>query len=442
MSNIDPADLKRTEVTRKAFDLKFDLIIIGAGPAGLFCAISSAEPDKKILVLEKNSFPGRKLLITGSCHCNLTHDGDVQAFLDHYGDHGRFLRSALQSFTNLDLIAFFEERGLAMIREECGKIFPATMRSKDVLRILTDELETDGIGIKCEQDVKSISRTDEGFTVRCKNRHGEDHIYQSHLLVMATGGMSYPATGSTGDGYGFIRSLGHDVAEVAPALTPVIVKDPAILDLAGISLSDIIISLFRNRKIKEVRGDVLFTHQGLSGPGILDLSRFIRAGDTIKLSFAPASERSALEMWLLQKAGQDGSHRLKSVLADLPSYVPLPARLIKWIIERCDIPEDLDCAHLTREMRILLLDHLTGFPLIVSELGGYDIAMVTRGGASLKDINPKTMQSRLVSGLYLIGELLDVDGDTGGYNLQAAFSTAKLAARSIKEDWSMRNPPC
>lgn len=425
MGNIDPADL----------------IVIGAGPAGLFCAISSAQLDKNVLVLEKNSFPGKKLLITGSCHCNLTHEGDMRAFLDHYGDHGRFLRPALQSFTNRELIDFFEERGLTMIREESGKIFPATMRSKDVLKVLIDELESNGIRIECGQDVKSVSRTDEGFIVRCKNHHGKDHNYQSRLLVIATGGMSYPATGSTGDGYGFVRGLGHDIAEVAPALTPVTVKDPAILDLAGISLSNIVISLFRNKKIKEVRGDVLFTHRGLSGPGILDLSRFIQAGDTIKLSFTPASERSKLEKRLLQKAGQDGSHRLKSFLADLPGCLPLPARLIKWILERCDIPEDLDCAHLTREKRILLLDHLTGFSLIVSELGGYDVAMVTRGGASLKDINPKTMQSRLVRGLYLIGELLDVDGDTGGYNLQAAFSTANLAARSIRQDWSMRNPP-
>ena len=184
-----------------AFDPTFDLIIIGAGPAGLFCAISSARPDRRVLVLEKNSFPGRKLLITGSCHCNLTHDGDVQAFLDHYGDHGRFLRPALQNFTNRELIAFFEERELAMIREESGKIFPATMRSKDVLKVLTDELESNGIRIECGQDVKSVSKTDEGFTVRCKNHHGKDHVYQSRLLVMATGGMSYPATGSTGDGY-------------------------------------------------------------------------------------------------------------------------------------------------------------------------------------------------------------------------------------------------
>ena len=157
------------------------------------------------------------------------------------------------------------------------------------------------------------------------------------------------------------------------------------------------------------------------------------------LSFAPAKERPALERWLLREAGQEGSRLLKSVLADLPGSVPLPPRLIKWILESCTIPIDLDCAHLTREERILLLDHLTGFPLVVSELGGYDVAMVTRGGVSLKEINQKTMQSKIVKGLYLIGEVLDVDGDTGGYNLQAAFSTAKLAARSIKEDWSRGN---
>ncbi len=411
----------------------YDLIIVGAGPSGLFCGINAMQKGKRILILEKKSSPGHKLLISGSGQCNITHGGNIQDFLDHFGDpsHGRFLRPALFGFTNSDLISFFKGLGLRMALEKGGKVFPETMRARDVLNILTVQCRELGIEIKCNQAVKSITRNEEGFLVGCMGCS-----YQSRLLVIATGGCSYPATGSSGDGYRFAENLGHRIAEIGPALTPILIKNYQFSDLAGLSFPDMKISLYRHAKIREHRGDILFTHEGLSGPGILDLSRYIWAGDTIKLSFVPDGNREALEEWLVNKTRQDGVKSLLSVLADRSHFeipiVPLYPRLTKRILEISGIPSGLKMAQLTRDMRGCLIDNLTGISLVVSDLCGYNSAMVTRGGVETMQVDPKTMQSRLVKGLYLVGEVLDVDGDTGGYNLQAAFSTGILAARSIK----------
>ena len=412
----------------------YDLIIIGAGPSGLFSAINSMQKGKKILILEKKNSPGHKLLISGTGQCNITHDGDILDFLDHYGDHGRFLRPALLGFTNRDLISFFKGLGLGMVKEKGNKIFPETMRARDVLNILIEQCREKGVVIKCNQAVKSITRNEEGFLVGY-----EGGSYRSRLLVIATGGCSYPATGSSGDGYRFASILGHRMAEIGPALTPLLIKDYPFSELAGLSFPDMKISLYRHAKIREHRGDILFTHRGLSGPGILDLSRYIGAGDVLKLSFVPEDKKEALEGWLVDKARLDGGRSLLSVLADLPHFmppcVPLSPRLIKRILEISGIASRLQMAQLTREMRNCLIDNLTGISLVVSDLCGFSMAMVTRGGVDTIEVNPKTMQSRLVKGLYLVGEVLDVDGDTGGYNLQAAFSTGMLAARSIKSNF-------
>ncbi|MCX6680328.1 MAG: NAD(P)/FAD-dependent oxidoreductase [Methanothrix sp.] len=411
----------------------YDLIIVGAGPSGLFCAINSMQKGKKILILEKKNSPGHKLLISGTGQCNITHDGDIQDFLDHYGDHGRFLRPALLGFTNSDLIAFFKAKGLEMIREKGDKIFPETKRSRDVLDILIEQCREWGVFIKCNQAVKSITRNENGFLVGCDGVN-----YRSRLLVIATGGCSYPATGSCGDGYRFASVLGHRIVEIGPALTPLLITNYPFSDLAGLSFPDMKISLYRHAKIREHRGDILFTHEGLSGPGILDLSRYIRAKDILKLSFVPDDKRKALEEWLVDKARLDGARSLLSVLADrprfVPSSVPLYPRLIKRMLQISGIATDLKMAQLTREMRSCLIDNLVGLSLVVSDLCGYSTAMVTRGGVETMEVDPKTMQSRLIKGLYLVGEVLDVDGDTGGYNLQAAFSTGMLAARSIKSN--------
>jgi len=413
----------------EGLDLEYNLIVLGAGPSGLFCAINSSQKGKKTLILEKKKSPGHKLLISGQGQCNITNEAEIQTFLDHYGEHGRFLRPALLGFTNQDLIRFFEDRGLAMIREKGGKIFPKTHRSRDVLEVLTRECEANNVLICYNQAVRSITKAEDKFNVHCIDR-----TYLSSDLVIATGGCSYPTTGSNGDGYKFARDFGHCIAEVGPALTPVFIENYPFRDLAGLSFPEMNISLYRHKKIRDQRGDILFTHQGLSGPGILDLSRYIRPADTLKLSFVPTEKRDEVEKWLQNRARLDGGVGLRSLLEDLPNSVPLSSKLIKKILEISGIATDSSLAHLTREMRMHLIDNLTGLPLVVSKLGGFDTAMVTRGGVELHQVNPKTMESRLVKRLYLIGEVLDVDGDSGGYNLQAAFSTGMLSAKSIKNN--------
>jgi len=400
-----------------------DLIVVGAGPAGLFCGMNSSSNGERVLIIEKKRSPGNKLLVSGSGRCNLTHDGEIKSFFGHYGDHGRFLRSALLSFSNLDLISFFEDRGLSMTRQEGGKIFPETQRARDVLDILVDECRAKNVDIECGKAVTSISESGNEFVVA-----SGDETCRSRLLVIATGGRSYPATGSTGDGYDFAKAFGHSIAEVGPALTPVRIRDYSFSKLAGISLPDAEVSIFRGRKVKEHRGDVLFTHEGLSGPGILDISRYIRPGDVLRVSFIRAKKED-LERWLLDRSKEDGARNLRSVLPNLG----IPARLAARILEIAGIPQDLKCSQLTRGRRIGLADCLSGFPMITDELEDYDSAMVTRGGVNLGEVNSKTMESKLVPGLYFAGEVLDVDGDTGGYNLQAAFSTGFMAARSIRK---------
>jgi predicted Rossmann fold flavoprotein len=427
---IDNGDKVNGMSSHAVIDEEYDLIIIGAGPSGLFCAINSNQKERKILILEKKDSPGRKLLISGSGHCNITNEKEIHSFLDHYGDTSRFLRPALLGFTNRNLISFFEEKGLEMIRESGGKIFPETLRSMDILNILLEECRAHDIHIKCGQEVCSIERKDHGFEVFCGN-----NCYHSGLLVIATGGCSYPGTGSTGDGYRFASDLGHRIIDVGPALAPIFIKDYPFFDLAGLSFTDMKISLYRQKKIKDHQGDILFTHRGLSGPGILDLSRYIRSGDTLKLSFMPMEKREALEEWLRERTRLDGKKALRSVLADLPHLAPISPRLMKRILEISGIETDLCLAHLNKGMRTCLIDNLTGLDLVVSKVCGYEQAMVTRGGVDTSEVNTKTMESKIVKGLYLVGEVLDVDGDTGGYNLQAAFSTGMLAGRSIKNKW-------
>lgn len=421
----------------------FDLIVIGAGPSGLFCAINSRQStgrdkgektEKRILVLEKNKSPGRKLLITGSGQCNITHEGDIHSFLNHYGEQGRFLRPAILGFTNSDLISYFEARGLEMKIEPEGKVFPQTRRAKDVLDILLAECRKAKIEIICQSAVRTVKKARDGFVLECEGCN-----YWSPILVIATGGCSYPATGSTGDGYRFARSLGHRLTEIGPALTPLIIKEHPFSDLAGISFEDMEISLHHQENRTEIQGDVLFTHEGLSGPAILDLSRHVRAGDTLRLSFVPREKRDALERWILELSGQEGGRTMKSILSSIPRSLPLPSRLGQRILDICGLQSDMKISQLRREERMLLVDSLVGLPLVVSNLGGFGLAMVTRGGVNWKEVNPKTMQSRLVPGLYLTGEVLDVDGDTGGYNLQSCFSTAMLAARSIRDRWDGRD---
>jgi len=402
-----------------------DTVIIGGGAAGLFCAIHASESGGSVVVLEKNDTCGKKLLLTGSGQCNLTADGDIREFFSRYGDHGKFLQPALLGFSNRDLIDFFESRGCPMTVDGDGRVFPASRKAADVLALLLGECEAQGVAIRCGEAVQGVGRTEGGFAVETAASR-----YTTTYLVVATGGASYPATGSTGDGYRLAAALGQPVTGIRPALTPVSVRDHPFSGLAGISFPDAAVSLVRDgKRIRQRRGDLLFTHRGLSGPVILDLSRYIAPDDVLEVSFLPDFDRSALDADLVGKAAAHGTRQVATVL----TAYGLPERFAGELVRLADLPRDQTCAHLSKTARQALVGLVTACPFAVDSCIGFNEAMVTAGGITLDGVDPKTMESRIVPGLFFIGEVLDIDGDTGGYNLQAAFSTARAAAREIRD---------
>ncbi len=400
----------------------YDAVIIGAGPAGLFCSARAAGYGRKVLLLEKNPQPGKKLALTGSGQCNITHDGEIPEFLSHYGSNGRFLRPALLAFSNRDLVAFFADRGCPMETEPGGKVFPVSRKASDVRDVLVGECMKQGVTLQCSEPVQKVWRDEQELFVT----HGTSE-YRARQLVIATGGASYPSTGSAGDGYRIARDLGQPVTPVAPALVPVVVRSYRFADLAGISLKNPGITIYRNgKKIGHGSGDLLFTHAGLSGPGILDLSRSLLPRDILYIRFVREDPESVRNL-LISGSAMAGGRQMSTIIRKFG----LPDRLARELLVLAGIPPQLPAAQLDRDARETLARFLTAFPFEIDRLLGFHEAMVTRGGVGLRSVNSKTMESRIIRGVYYIGEVLDIDGDTGGYNLQAAFSTADAAARNI-----------
>ena len=397
-----------------------DVLIIGAGPAGLFAASQCKSLD--VLVLEKNNSTGKKLLISGTGRCNITHDCATSEFYAHYGQNHRFLKPALNAFSNRDLIAFLNLHGLNTVTDKNGKVFPETQRAEDVLKVLIDACKQNRVDIKCDEAVHSVQRSSIGFTVSTSK--GE---YHSRFLIITTGGMSYPATGSTGDGYRFAKQLGHAIVPPKPSLSPVIVKDYSMASLAGVALPDRQLSLYRGmKKIGSHEGDIGFTHKGLTGPGILDFSRMIQSGDVLKINFLgiPTDE---FRNSLIGFAATDG----KTAIQTLLKKMELPRSLVQLVLHSVQVSPDLRLGEITKPIRNLLVAAFCEHEYVVERVAGFNMAMVTAGGVDLEEVNAKTLESKLVEGLFFAGEVLDIDGDTGGYNLQAAFSTAFLAAKCI-----------
>jgi predicted Rossmann fold flavoprotein len=412
------------------------ILVIGAGPAGLFGAIRLAarHGGKNVTLLERMPKPGRKLLASGSGQCNITHTGSVEEFLTHYGcastlaktgAAGRFLRPSLYAFPNHALLEWFENRGIQFVTEENGKTFPADRRASTILNILLDETRRLGTTIEADRRVLHITQTSESdrtprFTLTACDASGRIYDYQAGSILITTGGASYPGTGSSGDGYTLAASLGHRIIPAHPALVPVFVDDFPLASLAGLSFQNIpLVQRRSGKKIDELRGDLLLTHQGLSGPLILDASRHLEPGDLLEVNFVDTSP-------------EDFRNRLDSVLAANPrkllsTVLPdtgLPRSLSELICESFAKNANTTCANGSRMTREAICRYATAFPLTVARLGPLDTAMATSGGVDLAEVDPATLESRLVPGLYFAGEVLDFDGDTGGYNLQAAFSTA------------------
>lgn len=402
--------------------LKVDLIVVGAGPAGLFMALNAGSTGKSLLILEKNTTPGKKLLLSGSGQCNLTHTGHIQDFFSHYGNQGDFLKPALLAFDNQALMQFFELSGVRLTENPQGKVFPASGNARDILNCLLEHVVNQkNVQLRLKEPVQKIVFLPGAYPYQVFSDQG---IYLSKALAIAAGGSSYPSTGSTGDGYRLAAALGHVIVSPAPALTPVYVQNYPFGSLSGISFPRLNLTLFRKgKKIASHTGAVLLTHQCFSGPGILDFSRFIEKDDELVLSFIPHSPED-FEKDLLKNTQAQGKKLLKTLLLNYD----LPERFILKILELTSITKDTLLSQLTKIQRKALAQNLTQSRFMVERLGEWSMAMTTRGGVSLGEINRKTMQSKILNGLYILGETLDIDGDTGGYNLQAAFSTARAAA--------------
>lgn len=402
--------------------MKYQTIIAGAGPAGLFAG--AMLKNAPALILEKKELPGRKLMISGTGQCNFTHAGNINEFKNHFGEGYNFLKHAFKSFSNHDSIRFFREKGVSSITEDNGKVFPSSRKASDILEVLVNSCNPNIIHIKTGHNINSITKENGIFKIVTDNS-----VFLAENLIIATGGKSYPSTGSTGDGYMFAKSLGHSVVEPNPALAPIIVESYSFQELAGVSLKDAELKIKeRHGATRKYKGDILFTHHGLSGPGILNFSRYLRAGHTLQVNFAGLSEND-LEKLFTNHAGIKG----KQSISTFARTLNIPKSLINSIIQLSIGSATRPLAEISRQQRKHFINLCCAFPFKIEKVGGFKNAMVTTGGVNREEINPLTMESKLVPSLYFCGEVIDIDGDTGGYNIQAAFSTAHLAALSINK---------
>ncbi|WP_167848906.1 NAD(P)/FAD-dependent oxidoreductase [Geotoga petraea] len=394
------------------------MIVIGTGPAGLFAAANIK--NKKVLILEKNKEIGKKLLVSGTGQCNLTHDGKIYEFFDKYGDKKNYMKKILKRFTNDEAINFFEERGLEFIKDKNGKYFPKSLKAKDVLNILIDEISKKGHEIKTDSKVVKIAKGD-NFRVFTKEEE-----YNSKAVLITTGGKSYPRLGTSGDGYKFAEYFGHSVVRPKPALTPVKIKNFNLQVLSGTSFKEAKVKI--KGKDVENTDDLLITHLGFSGPAIIDFSRYIDNNDVLQVSFLNFKNKEVFreDFWSKLKKYQN-----ETIFSVLKKY-DLTKKFILKMLNDLSISEKSFCGNINKDNRNNIVDYLIDHEYYVDELFGYDQAMVTAGGIDLKEIDVKTMMSKKVDGLFFAGEVLDVDGNTGGYNIQFALTTGKIVSEFFK----------
>ena len=410
----------------------YETILVGTGAAGLyFGAGGPCGPCRDVLMLEKTARPAMKLLMAGSGQCNVTHGGSIKDFTDCYGDHGSRIRTCLYKHNNLELMSFLEGLGVPLTEREDGKVFPVSMDAHDVKNALLDTCASNGVEIRQNSPVTQIKALDEGFEVTVDYSLSKNvETYTCKNLVIATGGCSYPTTGSDGSIFRTLREdLGLKIVEPAPALTPAFVQEYPFSELSGISLQNVGMKILaKDSKPRTFTGDLLLTHKNLSGPVIINNSRYMATGCRLEFNFVQPETAEAVSARLKQAA--PGSSRMAS--AFLTEEYGLPKRFVSRLVELA-ITADKKLSALTGKEISALARGIADKEFSISGLGGFNIAMVTRGGVSLDEVSLKTMESKRYPGLYFIGEVLDIDGDTGGYNLQFAYSSAMAAADNIFE---------
>ena len=409
-----------------------DIIVVGGGAAGMMAAGRAAERGAKVILAEKTDRLGNKLLLTGGGRCNITHQARLKEFVNAFGKNGRFLYRAFTVFSNSDLINFFSSRGLEMKVDPDGKVFPADHRAESVLTVLRQYLDDNQVRILRHTVVTNIILRS-GESLRAGGVGCADHtVLNAGKIIVAAGGLSYPKTGSSGDGYKLARQCGHSIVPLTPGLVALESDEPFLQELQGITLKDISLSVLANGK-KQVseKGDILFTHFGVSGPTVLNLSGIVidalAAGSSVALSLQlrPSGTGPELGTILQREFESCGTRTLSRYLREA-----LPKSVALLFERRCAVEPGKRCSKISREERERIVSCFTDFRINITKPRPTEEATITRGGVSLEEIDPRTMESRRVHGLFFCGEMIDVDGMTGGYNLQAAFSTGYLAGES------------
>ncbi|MFH0771762.1 MAG: NAD(P)/FAD-dependent oxidoreductase [Candidatus Omnitrophota bacterium] len=410
----------------------FDVAVVGAGPAGSMAAIRAGQLEKKVVLIERNDSIGRKILITGKGRCNITNAASVDEFIEKFGRSGQFLRSAFYAFFNEDLMDFFKSRGLGMKTERQGRVFPETDKAISVIKILEKSLAESKVKVAYNCRLADIKKEAGGFLLELQG----GCFLRAKRVILATGGASYKLTGSSGDGFRIAKSLGHSFTALKPGLVPLKTKEPWFKEIQGLTLKNIRITFECGRKniISEI-GELLFTHFGVSGPLVLDLSNEIveflweHKEAALFIDLKPGLTVEQLDKRILREIQTHGAIGIKSLLKEL-----LPVNLVPIVVKLLNLNSVKKINQLAQSERHAIVNLLKALRLTVNGFLPLEEAMVTCGGISTKEINPRTMESRIAQGLYFAGELIDAAASSGGYNLQQAFSTGYLAGESAAND--------
>ncbi|SDC51921.1 MULTISPECIES: NAD(P)/FAD-dependent oxidoreductase [unclassified Candidatus Frackibacter] len=402
-----------------------DIIVVGGGAAGMMAAGVAANQGAEVLLLEKNEQLGKKILITGKGRCNLTNNCGIEEIIANFPKNGSFLYSALYTFTNQQLRDFFAELGVPTKVERGGRVFPESDSARDIVAALKRYLEENGVKIKLNTAVAKVL-VEEKQVTGVEDRDG--NCYLAKRVILTPGGAVYPSTGSSGDGYQMLERIGHTITSIKPSLVPLKVKEEWASEAQGLTLKNVEASLyFNDEMIRTEFGELLFTHFGVSGPIVLTLSRNVvnnlgKGSLKLEIDLKPVLTEQQLDDRVQRDFEQYSRKQFKNSLSDL-----LPSKLIPIVIELSSIPEDKFVNQITKEERAELVRILKGLTLTIIGTKGLKQAIVTKGGVSTDEIDSSTMESKLISGLYLAGEVVDIDAYTGGFNLQAAFSTGYLS---------------
>lgn len=407
------------------------IVVVGGGAAGLMAAAAAAQAGANVLLLERNEKLGKKLYITGKGRCNVTNACDTQDLFGQILRNAKFMYSAIYTFDNFRVMDFFEQNGTPLKTERGGRVFPVSDHASDIIRALSNALERGQVNVRLHTRAASVSKQADGFVV--KDTKGAS--FAADKVILATGGLSYPSTGSTGDGYGFAQHFGHTIQTLNPSLTAMVAKESYIKELQGLSLKNVRARIFDGAKlVYDDFGEMLFTHFGVSGPLMLSasavvndclLSRHLQ----LFIDLKPALTIEQLDQRILRDFEKFKNKQFKNALGAL-----LPSRLIPVAVALSQVDAERKVHEITKEERKSLLQVLKNFPATLTGFWDFKEAIITRGGVHVKEIDPSTMESKLVKGLYFAGEMLDVDALTGGYNLQAAWSSGYLAGSSAAQE--------